>query len=82
MEGDENDMFHKLLDAPGVITKEDQKKWISTLNGERDWLKHVTKEDPRKELEPSNMDAGFMIARAASNSTNGRLKSMNSKFGS
>jgi hypothetical protein len=33
---------------------------------ERDWLKHVTKDDPRNELEPSNMDAGFMIARAAS----------------
>jgi hypothetical protein len=41
-------------------------EWIATLNGERDWLKHVKKDDPRPSLEISDLDAGFMIARAAS----------------
>jgi hypothetical protein len=62
----EGDMFRVMVKAPDVITKEEETKWISTLNGERDWLKHPTKNDPRDVLEPSNMDAGFMIARAAS----------------
>jgi hypothetical protein len=65
LEGDGKEMFQVMLKAPG-IEKTDQAKWIATLNGERDWLKHVTKEDPRKILEISNLDAGFMIARAAS----------------
>jgi hypothetical protein len=34
IEGDDSDVFNALLAAPGVA-KEDQKKWISTLNGER-----------------------------------------------
>jgi hypothetical protein len=65
LEGDGKEMFRVLVKAPDVA-KVDEKKWIATLNGERDWLKHVTKEDPRTTLEISNLDAGFMIARAAS----------------
>jgi len=63
LEGDGKDVFQALVKAPDV---ENRKKWIATLNGERDWLKHVKKEDKRKELEISSRDAGFMIARAAS----------------
>jgi len=64
LEGDGKEMFQALLKAPG-IEKHDRKKWIDTLNGELYWLKHVAKDD-RKNLEISNLDAGFMIARAAS----------------
>jgi hypothetical protein len=65
IEGDGKDVFQALLKAPG-IEKTNQKEWIAILNGERDWLKRVKKEDPRTSLEISNLDAGFMIARAAS----------------
>lgn len=41
------------------------KKWISVLNRERDWLKHVTPHDAPT-LTLRRADAAFMIARAAS----------------
>jgi hypothetical protein len=65
IEGDGKNVFQALLKAPG-IEKTNQKEWVAVLNGERDWLKHVEKEDPRTSLEISNLDAGFMIGRAAS----------------
>jgi hypothetical protein len=57
------------VDIVGALKNSDldralQKKFITWLNDERDWLKHVTKDDPRKTLELSPVDAALMIARA------------------
>jgi hypothetical protein len=60
-------LFKFMLESPRV-QELDRRDWISTLNTERDWLKHPTP-DAGDERQFSRTDAAIMIVRAASKLT-------------
>jgi hypothetical protein len=57
-------LFEKLRDSPKVADI-NSKEWISSLNTERDWLKHPTPQLPREMIFVRGQ-AAIMIARAVS----------------
>jgi hypothetical protein len=64
-EGDNQTLFAVMRDNSKAHEVFDRKDWLSVLNMERDWLKHLTPNWPDTlylELD----DAAFMVARAIS----------------
>jgi hypothetical protein len=57
-------LFEKLRDSPKVSDIK-SKEWVSSLNTERDWLKHPTPQLPREMIFVRGQ-AAVMVARAVS----------------
>jgi len=54
-------LFSTIRSNPKAVERYGEKGWVSRVNEERDWLKHLTPQLPSA-IEIAEMDAGLMFA--------------------